>query len=110
MHVVAVASQKYKKGVTKQFDTVDPRLRGLRIVSDLINIEELVLSANFVVKDYKDSFYAGEANLETKEREGLGVCSYRNKRHFEGSWHRDKRHGKGHEIFSNGNVYVGEYD
>ncbi len=62
MHVMKVANKKLKKGVTKVFSSVDPRVKGLKQVSDLFDLDDLIQSENFVVKDYKDSFYAGEAS------------------------------------------------
>jgi hypothetical protein len=82
----------------------------MKMITDLFDMEQLRLSDQFVVKTYKDSFYAGEADPKTFERAGFGVCSYNNTRHYEGSWLVDKRHGKGYERFSNGNVYIGDYE
>ena len=78
--------------------------------TDLYDIEELKQSPNFGIKSYKDSYYAGEITQVSREREGFGICQYFNSRHYEGFWLTDKRHGKGYERFSNGNVYIGEYE
>ena len=58
----------------------------------------------FNIKQYKDSIYRGEINKKRK-REGLGVIVYDSGRIYEGSWFADKRHGRGFELFSNGNKY-----
>ena len=97
-----------KRGVTK-INHSDERVLSLVMVSDLFNYEELKQSANFVVKTYKDSYYVGEVDQQTNQRQGLGICKYENQRNYEGSWNKDKRHGKGYEQFSNGNVYIGDY-
>mmetsp|Transcript_42208 Transcript_42208/g.64711 ORF Transcript_42208/g.64711 Transcript_42208/m.64711 type:complete len:102 (-) Transcript_42208:3157-3462(-) len=65
-------------------------------------------SANFNIKQYKDSIYRGEINNKRK-RHGKGVIVYDTGRIFEGEWQTDKRHGRGFELFSNGNTYQGEY-
>lgn len=78
--------------------------------TELFDIEELKESMNFVIKSYKDSVYFGEIDPDTNERAGLGIIIYKNKRHYEGSWLLDRRHGRGYERFSNRNVYSGQYD
>lgn len=107
-------NNKSKKGVTKVFDNgaevKDERVKNIKMVTDLFNYEEIQESENYVTKTFKDSIYSGEANAETREREGFGICSYFNSRHYEGSWLKDKRHGKGYERFSNGNTYMGDYE
>lgn len=35
--------------------------------------------------------------------------TYVSGRVYEGSWHEDKRHGKGYEMFRSGNVYKGDF-
>ena len=62
-------------------------------------------SPNFSIKQYKDSLYRGEINTN-KKREGCGVVVYENGRIYEGSWKADKRHGRGFELFANGNTPV----
>ena len=49
----------------------------------------------------------GQIDFETKQRVGYGIIVYDNNRHYEGSWSEDKRHGRGYEKFSNGNIYKG---
>jgi hypothetical protein len=43
-------------------------------------------------------------------KDGFGVIIYNNNRIYEGQWKNDVRNGKGMEIFSNGNQYIGEYN
>lgn len=108
-----MAKKKVKRGVMKLPGGSElgeeERIRNLKMITELFSFEEIKRKDNYMVKDYKDSFYCGETNLETKHREGLGICSYYNTRHYEGSWSKDKRHGKGYERFSNGNTYLGDY-
>jgi hypothetical protein len=58
----------------------------------------------FNIKQYKDSIYRGEINKKRK-RSGKGVVVYDTGRIYEGEWENDKRHGRGFELFSNGNTY-----
>lgn len=65
--------------------------------SNEFNYEEVKLSDNFAIKQYKDAIYKGE--LKEKKREGRGVIIYNNGRRYEGEWQDDKRNGKGFERF-----------
>jgi hypothetical protein len=40
-----------------------------------------------------------------RKRNGQGIQLYFNDRVYEGEWSIDKRHGRGYERFSNGNIY-----
>jgi len=77
------------------------------MLTDLFDFDELKQSEYFAIKKYKESLYRGE--IQTRLREGLGICVYENSRIYEGAWKTDKRHGKGYERFSNGNQYLGDY-
>lgn len=102
-----------KKGVTvipTGIDFEDPRIKNVKMVTDLFSFEDLKASPNFVLKDFKDSHYIGEVDPEKNDRSGNGICIYLNERYYEGSWKKDKRHGKGYEKFSNGNIYFGDYE
>ena len=54
--------KKKKKGVVKVAaqGLLDVRVKDLKMVTDLFSWEQLQQSERFVVKTYKDSFYAGE--------------------------------------------------
>jgi len=107
-------NKKLKKGVMKVFEDgqgpSDPKVMALKMVTEIFDYEEIKTSDTYIVKHYKDSFYSGQGDIEAREREGLGICSYYNGRHYEGGWQNDKRHGRGYERFSNGNTYLGEYE
>ena len=34
---------------------------------------------------------------------------YQNGRVYEGEWENDTRHGRGFELYPNGNIYLGEF-
>lgn len=67
------------------------------MVTELFDFEQLKLSENFSIKEYKDSYYIGETDPEKNDRNGFGICVYLSGRYYEGSWSNDKRHGKGYE-------------
>jgi hypothetical protein len=100
-----------KKGITRLITPLsfsgrqDPRLDDMKMFTKIFSIEDLKESANFVIKEFKDSVYFGEVDPDTNERSGLGIITYGNGRHYEGSWLNDKREGTGFERFSNGNTY-----
>lgn len=87
--VIQTNRKVLKKGVTikGQFDMSDPRILSMNAQSEYVNVEELKSSANFSIKDYKDSYFLGEINMQSNQREGIGICVYKNGRYFEGSWH-----------------------
>ena len=58
----------------------------------------------FNIKQYKDSIYRGEIN-DKRKRHGKGVIVYDAGRIYEGEWENDKRHGRGFELFTNGNRF-----
>jgi len=74
-----------------------------KMVTSIFDFQTVVNQPNFMVKNYKDSYYLGEILPERNVREGMGVCVYGNTRLFEGFWKNDKREGRGFERFSNGN-------
>ena len=72
-----------------------------------IDINQLRLSKNYIIRRYSDSTYYGEIINEL--RTGKGAMKYDNGRIYEGEWQEDFRHGKGYEIYHNGNTYEGDY-
>jgi hypothetical protein len=96
---------KFKKVMDYESETIEL----YEMISELFDYDLLRKeSANFNVKQYKDSIYRGEIN-EKRKREGKGVIVYETGRIYEGEWSHDKRHGRGYELFSNGNTYQGDY-
>jgi len=91
-------------------DLGDHRINKVKMVTDLFAYEDLKTSPNFLLNDFKDSYYLGEADPVKNDRSGNGICIYLNERYYEGAWKKDKRHGKGYEKFSNGNIYFGDYE
>lgn len=67
--------------------------------SDLFDIKAVAEQDDFGVKQYKSAIYRGQIDAKTSKRHGLGVQTYVSGRVYEGSWHEDKRQGKGYEIF-----------
>ena len=57
---------KLKRGVTRMVTpfglqtTADPRLDKLKMMTDIFSLQELRVSPNFMVKEFKDSSYYGE--------------------------------------------------
>lgn len=74
----------------------------------MFDYEQIKASQFFGIKKYADSVYRGELNAENL-REGYGVMIYRKNRIYEGTWLNDLREGKGHERYSNGNTYEGDF-
>ena len=61
---------------------------------------------------FSDALYRGETGCfdGKKMRHGLGIMVYsENQRRYEGLWLKDRRHGKGMEVYSNGDVYMGDF-
>jgi len=54
------------------------------MISNEFDYEELKSSANFGIKQYKDSVYRGE--LDKRKRDGKGVIVYMTGRIYEGEW------------------------
>lgn len=79
------------------------------MISDEFDYEQIRLKETYGIKQYKDSLYRGELNIDTRKREGFGVIVYNTGRVYEGQWLLDKRHFKGYELYQNGNSYQGEY-
>lgn len=80
-----------KKGVTQKaaqigVDLEDDRIKSLKLLADLFDIDKLRMSPNFAIKTFKDSYFIGETDPVKNIREGFGVCIYLNGRHYEGSW------------------------
>jgi len=97
---------KFKKVVEYESETIEL----YEMISEEFDYEELRKnSAQFNIKQYKDSIYRGEINKKRK-REGQGVIVYEAGRIYEGTWAGDKRSGRGYELFSNGNTYQGAYE
>ena len=81
------------------------------MISNEFDYEKVVLLDTFGIKQYRDSIYRGELDPNTKKRQGLGVLMYNEKgRVYEGEWDKDKRHGRGYEIYPTGNFYQGQFD
>ena len=57
-----------------------------------------------------DGSYFGEFNSETEEREGRGVCIFKDDTMYEGYWKEDSMTGPGRLINSNGEVYLGNFE
>lgn len=57
-----------------------------------------------------DGYYFGEFNSETEEREGRGVCIFKDDTMYEGFWKEDSMTGPGRLIKSSGEVYKGNFE
>jgi hypothetical protein len=54
------------------------------IRDELVNWDELKISENFAVKNYKDSVYRGQ--IVNSKRHGKGIITYNSQRVYEGEW------------------------
>lgn len=69
-----------KRGITQftAYTTPDSRTDKLHMFTELFDLEGLKKQDNFVIKTYKDSFYAGQIDMVTKKRSGFGIIKYNN--------------------------------
>ena len=75
-----------------------------KMISAEFDYHHLLKDDSFSVKQYKDSIYRGQIDITgTMKRHGKGVLVYNSGRVYEGTWHQDKRHGNGYEIFADSN-------
>jgi hypothetical protein len=61
-----------------------------QMISNEFDYEQVRLSENFGIKQYRDSIYRGQLDPQTKKRQGLGVLVYTEKgRVYEGEWNEN---------------------
>ena len=110
-HLEEIEGGDKKKGISKFYLNDQEEEKYLSYVPkkpEYLEWDNIKLSKNFALKQYKESTYMGLLDAN-KKRSGQGVITYNSGRFFEGSWHDDKRNGMGFETFAQGNTYEGEY-
>ena len=67
------------------------------MVSDLFDFQALQQKNDFGIKRYKKMLYKGQIDVDTGNRQGMGINIYDDGRFYEGQWMNDKRAGQGFE-------------
>lgn len=100
---------KMEKNVSRAY-TKQGQLRLDKKVLEEENDKFKDLNLKIVKENFEDGYYYGQYNAATKEREGKGVCVFKNFTLYEGFWKDDNPNGTGRLINSAGTIYVGGFE